>query len=101
MVCVTVTVTPPHPLLENSGVSVLCLYITHLLVRGIGFHDDRGIRNEVSENGHSGEGMLKCIERMSTVLGEIPRGILLCELGKGDHYVRVVKDEPAVEIGKA
>ena len=32
------------------------------IVGGIGFHDDRGIRNEVSENGRIGEGMLKCIE---------------------------------------
>jgi len=36
-----------------------------------------------------------------TVLGEIPRSILLGELGKRDHNVRVVKDELAVEIGKA
>jgi len=32
------------------------------IVGGIGFHDDRDIQNEVSENGHSGKGMLKCIE---------------------------------------
>jgi len=71
------------------------------IVGGIGFHDDRGIRNEVSENGRSSEGMLKCIERTLTVLGEVPRGILPGESGKGDHDVGVVKDEPAVEIGEA
>ena len=71
------------------------------VVGGIGFHDDRGIQNEVSENGRSSEGMLKCIERTSTVLREVPRGILLGELGKGNHNVGVVKDELAVEIGEA
>jgi len=40
------------------------------VVRGISFHDDRGVRNEVSEDQCSGEGMLQSIERISIVLRE-------------------------------
>ena len=57
------------------------------VVRGISFHDDRGIRNEVSEYGHSGEGVLESIEGMSTVLGEVPRSIFPGEPGERDHDV--------------
>jgi len=35
------------------------------VVRGISLHDDRGIQNEVGENGHSSEGVLESIERTS------------------------------------
>ena len=43
------------------------------VVRGIHFHDDRGVRNEMGKDGRSGEGMLESIEGMLTVLGEVPR----------------------------
>jgi len=55
----------------------------------------------VSEYGHSSEGVLESIERVSTVLREVPRSILPGEPGKRDHNVQVVEDELAVEIGKA
>ena len=71
------------------------------VVRGISFHDDRGIWNKVGEDGRSSEGMLESIERTSTVLREIPRSIFLGEPGKRNHNVGVIKDEPAVEIGEA
>jgi len=45
------------------------------VVRGISFHDDRGIRNEVGKDGRSGEGVLESVEGMSTVLGEVPRSV--------------------------
>ena len=45
------------------------------VVRGIRFHDDRGVLNEMGKDGHSGEGMLESIEGTSTVLGEVPRSI--------------------------
>ena len=57
------------------------------VVRGISFHDDRGIWNEVSEYGRSGEGVLESVEGMSTVLREVPRSIFPGELGERDHNV--------------
>jgi len=71
------------------------------IVRGMSFHDDRGVWNEVSEDRHSDEGMLESIERMLTVLREVPKSIFLGEPGKRDHNVRVVEYKLAVEIGKA
>jgi len=71
------------------------------VVGGVSFHNDRGVRNEVSEDGRSSEGMLERVEGMSTVLGEVPRSVFLGEPGKRDHDVRVVENEPAVEIGEA
>jgi len=55
----------------------------------------------VGEDGRSSEGMFERIERMSTVLREVPRSVFLGEPGKRDHDVRVVEDKPAVEVGKA
>jgi len=49
------------------------------IVRGIRFHNDRGIRNKVSEYGCGSEGVLESIESASTVLGEDPRSIFLGE----------------------
>ena len=71
------------------------------IVRGISFHNDRGIWNEVSEYGHSGEGVLESVEGTSTVLGEVPRSIFPGEPGERDHNVQVVEYKPAVEVGKA
>jgi len=71
------------------------------VVGGISFHDDRGIQNKVGEYGCGGEGMLEGIKETLTVLGEVPRSILPCELGEGNHNVGVIEYEPAVEVGKA
>jgi len=71
------------------------------VVRGISLHNDRGIWNEVSEYGRSGEGMLESIEGTSTVLGEVSRSIFLGEPGERDHDVRVVEYKLAVEVGEA
>ena len=54
----------------------------------------------MGENGHSSEGVLESIERMSTVLREIPRSIFPGELGERDHNVQVVEYKPVVEVGK-
>ena len=71
------------------------------IVGGISFHNNRGVQNEVSEYGHSSEGVLESIERALTVLREVPRSVFPGEPGKRDHDVRVVEDKPAVEIGEA
>jgi len=71
------------------------------IVRGICFHDDRGVWNEVGKDGHGSEGVLESIEGTSTVLREIPRSIFLGEPGKRDHNVRVIEYEPVVEVGEA
>jgi len=71
------------------------------VVGGVSFHNDRGIQDEVGEDGHSSEGMLESVERVSTVLREIPRSILPGEPGEGNHNIGVVEYEPVVEVGKA
>ena len=68
------------------------------VVRGISLHGNRGIWNEVSEDGHSGEGMLEGIEGVTTLFGKIPRSVLLGEPGQRDHDVRVIEDKPAVKV---
>jgi len=71
------------------------------IVRGIRFHNDRGVQNEMGKDGHSGEGMLESIEGTSTVLGEVPRSILPGDLGKWNHNVQVIEYKLAVEVGEA
>jgi len=71
------------------------------IVRGISFHDNRGVRNEVSEYGCGSEGVFESIERASTVLGEVPRSIFPGEPGKRNHNVRVVEYKLVVEVGEA
>jgi len=71
------------------------------VVRGVHFHDDRGVRNEVGKDGRGSEGVLESIERASTVLGEDPRSIFLGEPGEWNHNIRVVEYKPAVEVGKS
>ena len=71
------------------------------VVRGISFNNDRGVQNKMGKDRHSGEGMFESIERMSTVLGEIPRSILPGEPGEGNHNVGVIEYETSVEVGEA
>ena len=71
------------------------------IVRGICFHNDRGVWNKMDKDGCSGEGVFESIKSTSTVLGEDPRSIFLGELGKRDHNIGVVKDKPVVEIGES
>jgi len=70
------------------------------IVEGISFHDNRGVQNEVSEDGCSSEGMLQHVEGALTVLREVPRSIFPGEPGKRDHDVRVIEDKPVVEVRK-
>ena len=51
------------------------------IVRGIGFHSDRGVWDEVGEDGCSSEGVLEHVEGASTVLREIPGSIFPGEPG--------------------
>jgi len=71
------------------------------VVRGVRFHNDRGVRNKVSEYECGSEGVLESIESTSTVLGEDPRSIFLGEPGEWNHNIRVVEYKPAVEVGKS
>ena len=71
------------------------------VVRGVHFHNDRGVWNKVSEYRHGSEGVLESIESALTVLRENPRGILPGEPGKRDHNVKVVENEPVIEVGKS
>ena len=50
------------------------------IVRSVGFDGDWGARLIVSKDGSSCEGLLQPIEGVSTVLGEVPGGILLSKL---------------------
>jgi len=59
------------------------------VVRGIRFHDDRGVQNEVGKDGRSGEGVLESVEGTLTVLGEVPRSVFPGEPGKRDHDVQI------------
>ena len=75
-------------------------YTSDGVVRGISLHSNRGIRNEVSEDGCGGEGMFEGIEGATTLFGEIPRSILLGELGQWDRDVGIIKDKLAEKFAK-
>src|ERR1700679_336931 len=77
---------------QNSAQSV---------VGGVCFHDDWSVGDPVGEDGGGDEGRLQRIEGFSSVVREIPRNTLPSEAGKRDHYVGVVRNEAAVEIGES
>ena len=76
-------------------------YTGDSIVRGIRLHGNRGIWNEVSEDGRGGEGMLEGIEGAMTLFGEIPRSVLPGEPGQWDHDVGIIKDKTVVKVCKA
>ncbi|KIK37628.1 hypothetical protein CY34DRAFT_92415 [Suillus luteus UH-Slu-Lm8-n1] len=56
------------------------------IVGGISFYDNRNIRHPM---------------RFPAILREVPRNILAGKLGEGDDNIRVVEDEPAIEISES
>src|SRR5438128_11032972 len=47
------------------------------------------------------EGLFEGVERMPTLLGKVPRGVLSGEPSEGDHNVRVIVNEAMIEVGEA
>src|ERR1700746_139495 len=70
------------------------------VVRGVGFHKDRGVRQPMSQDGGRSEGVFEALESNATVVREGPRDSLPSEVGKGNHNLGVLMDEAVVEVCK-
>ncbi|KIN96495.1 hypothetical protein M404DRAFT_162869 [Pisolithus tinctorius Marx 270] len=68
------------------------------IVRGIGFHCKRSVRNPVSENRSRAEGILQAEESGAALLGKVPRSTLSREVSEWNDDVRVVINESSIEI---
>ena len=55
----------------------------------------------MDKDGSCHEGYFEGVERMPTLLKEVPRGILSGEPSEGDHNVEVVINELMIEVGEA
>ena len=71
------------------------------VVGGVGFDNEGRIGLIMGKDGSCHEGYFEGIERMPTLLGKVPRGVLSGEPSEGDHDVGVIINEPTIEIGEA
>ena len=71
------------------------------IVRSISFNGDLHAWLEVSKDGSCSKGLLQPIERLSALIGEVPRGIFPSKPSQGNHNIGVIEYEPAVEVCKA
>ncbi|KIN96843.1 hypothetical protein M404DRAFT_162179, partial [Pisolithus tinctorius Marx 270] len=65
------------------------------IVRSISLDGNRSFQGKVSSDKGRSEGLLEWIERPAALLRKVPGSTFAY------HYVRVVKNEPAIEIGEA
>ena len=91
--------------MENYRVNVTWLHLywkdgIQSIVRGICFHNDRPIRNPMSQNWSGGKSPLQGLKWFLSFISEIPRNILVSEMSQRNDNVGVVRDEPLVEISK-
>ena len=72
------------------------------IVGGISFDDEGRIGLIMGKDGSCREGYyFEGIEQTPTLLGKVPRGVLLGEPSEGDHDVGVIINESTIEIGEA
>ena len=71
------------------------------VVGGVGFDDEGRIGLIMGKDGSCHEGYFEGIERMPTLLGKVPRGVLSGEPSEGDHDVGVIINKLTVEVGEA
>ena len=71
------------------------------VVRSISFNGDLHAWLEVSKDGSCSKGLLQPIERLSALVSEVPRGIFPSKPSQGNHNIRVIEYEPAVEVHEA
>ena len=74
---------------------------SNCVVGGVSFDDEGRIRLIVGKDGSCREGYFEGIKRMPTLLGKVPRGVLLGEPSEGNHNVGVIINELMVEVGEA
>ena len=71
------------------------------IIRSIGFNSDLHAWLEVSKDGSCSKGLLQSIERLSTLVGEVPRGIFPSKPSQRNHNIGVIEYELAVEVREA
>ena len=71
------------------------------IVRGVHFNDKRCAWNPVGQDWHSGEGLLQRLESRVALIGEVPSGTFMSEMGQQNGDFRVVRNETLIEIGEA
>ena len=76
-------------------------YCRYGVVRGVRFYDDRGVRRPMRQNGSGGEREFQMLESSATLVRELPESSFSGETSEQDYDLRVIVDEPSVEVGKA
>jgi len=70
------------------------------IVQSIGFYNQLGIRNPISENKSRGECLLERIESIMIGRVKILQNVFSDKVCQWNDNVQIVKDEPAIEISK-
>ena len=67
----------------------------------IDFHNELSIRNPMSEHQSRSKHMFQHVKCGVAIFSEVPWSILVSKLSKRNHKLRVIPNEPLIEIGKA
>jgi hypothetical protein len=73
---------------------------TEGIVRGVGLHDQRLVRDPMRQNWGQSESLIEKLEELSALFGKSPRDTFPGKPSEGNCYVRVIVNETTVEIGE-
>ena len=74
---------------------------TKCIVRSISFHNNRSIRNSMRKHRGWGEGRLQGLKRFMGIITKISLPTFMGELCQQNNDVRIVRDEPLIEVHEA
>ena len=74
---------------------------TQSIIGGIGFYDDRFIRDPVGQDRCRGESGFQGLEGFPGSIGKVPRNTLAGQPGKQNHDGGIIRNEAAVKISEA
>ena len=74
---------------------------TQSIIGGIGFYNDRFIRDPVGQDRCRGESGFQGLEGFPGSIGKVPWNTLVDQLGKRNHDGRIIGNEAAVKISEA
>jgi hypothetical protein len=70
------------------------------IIGGVGFHDERSVRNPLDEGRSGGESGLEAVEDLLTRIGPVLRRALASKASQRNGDVGVIRNKTTVEISK-
>ena len=86
---------------DFTGIGLVRKDGTQSIIGGIGFYNDRFIRDPVGQDRCRGESGFQGLEGFLGGIGKVPWDTLAGQLGKRNHDVGIIRNEAVVKISKA